>query len=87
MKYKYAKTSYILDSFVDNALVVRDPESFIMVIMGKEIESGVSVNDGNWHHVAFSWSSGTGSFAAYQDGLKISQTVEFQKGQVLQTVL
>eukprot|EP00795_Rhopilema_esculentum_P000716 gene716-10430_t len=69
------------DSLVDNALVVRDPESFIMVIMGKEIESGVSVNDGNWHHVAFSWSSGTGSFAAYQDGLKISESVEFQKGQ------
>lgn len=73
---------FFADSFVDNALVLRDPNSFIMMVMGKEIETGISVNDGQWHHVALTWSSASGSFASYQDGLKIAETTNFQMGQV-----
>jgi len=69
------------ESFVDNALVLRDPESFILLVMGKEVETEVSVNDGEWHHVAITWSSASGSFASYQDGLKIAEGTNFQRGQ------
>ena len=71
---------------MDNALVLRDPESFILLVMGKEIETEVSVNDGQWHHVAITWSSASGSFASYQDGLKIAEGTNFQRGQVRCTV-
>ena len=67
---------------MDNAIVLRDPESFILLVMGKEIETQVSVNDGEWHHVAVTWSSASGSFVSYQDGLKIAEGTNFQMGQV-----
>ena len=67
---------------MDNAVVLRDPESFILLVMGKEVPTDVSVNDGEWHHVAVTWSSASGSYASYQDGLKMSEGSNFQMGQV-----
>ena len=81
--YEHILTAYVLtDSFVDNALVLRDPESFILLVMGKEVATQITVNDGEWHHVAVTWSSASGSFVSYQDGLKIAEGTNFQRGQV-----
>lgn len=51
--------------------------------MGKDLETMVSVNDGGWHHVAVTWSSTNGAYAAYQDGIKMAFGVNFQTGQVV----
>eukprot|EP00794_Sanderia_malayensis_P007132 gene7132-7937_t len=68
------------DSFVDNALALQDPDAFLLTIMGKELETHVSVGDGEWHHVAVTWSSATGSYAAFQDGIQVHQGSNFQSG-------
>ena len=62
---------------------MRDPDSFIMVLMGKDLETMVSVNDGGWHHVAVTWSSTNGAYAAYQDGIEMASGVNFQTGLVI----
>ena len=65
---------------------MRDPDSFIMVLMGKDLETMVSVNDGGWHHVAVTWSSSNGAYAAYQDGIKMAVGVNFQTGRVITNI-
>ena len=63
-------------------MVLQDPDSFLLTIMGKTTETKVSVNDGGWHHVAVTWSSNTGSYASYQDGIKMNEGSGFQAKQV-----
>ena len=32
----------------------------------------MSINDGQWHHVCFTWTSSTGEWQAYKDGTAAS---------------
>lgn len=53
-----------------------------LVIMGDETPINITAADDQWHHVAVTWSSATGHYKAYRDGLKIVDESGFQKGAV-----
>ena len=53
-----------------------------LVIMGDETPINITAADDQWHHVAVTWSSATGHYKAYRDGLKILDESGFQKGAV-----
>jgi hypothetical protein len=36
--------------------------------------TGISANDGQWHHIAVSWRSGNGALMLYKDGQEVYQT-------------
>ena len=67
---------------IDNALVLRDMNHMLLVVMGEEVPTGVATTDDTWHHVAVTWSSAAGTFQAFKDGLKMSQESNFMKGNV-----
>jgi len=42
------------------------------VVLGKEANLDISVTDDQWHHVAITWSSQSGLYAGYKDGIKVA---------------
>lgn len=36
----------------------------------EKVVTDVTANDGNWHHICFTWSSAQGVWALYKDGIK-----------------
>lgn len=68
---------------MDNALALRDVNNLLLVVMGEEVETNISVADDQWHHVAVSWSARSGSYKAYKDGLPVSQGVGFKQGKYI----
>uniref|UniRef100_UPI0015C4787C LamG-like jellyroll fold domain-containing protein n=1 Tax=Candidatus Entotheonella palauensis TaxID=93172 RepID=UPI0015C4787C len=44
---------------INAELALRDPGNFTLVIGGQSLETHVSLADGDWHHVAVTWESGT----------------------------
>ncbi|XP_074620011.1 sushi, von Willebrand factor type A, EGF and pentraxin domain-containing protein 1-like [Acropora palmata] len=67
----------------DNAIVLQDYASFVLSVNNKTVFTGLTVNDGQWHHVAVTWESTNGAWVAYKDGLKTMSSSAFQKGQVI----
>ena len=79
-------SSVLLDKIVDNALVIHDYGGFNIWVMGLKATTNVPANDGNWHHMAFTWQSRTGVWKVYKDGSNVRQSAEaepLQKGQVI----
>ena len=73
-------------AFQDNGLVVRDPDSLTLVLLGKEVHLDISVADDQWHHVAITWSSQSGNYVSYRDGVKKAGASNLEKGQVCRFV-
>jgi hypothetical protein len=70
---------------VENALLLFDYRNFEIQVAGHASgQSGVSANDGQWHHVALTWSSSSGDCRLYVDGLFRFQKL-LAKGAVLNT--
>ncbi|XP_065058048.1 sushi, von Willebrand factor type A, EGF and pentraxin domain-containing protein 1-like [Rhopilema esculentum] len=68
----------------DNAFVLTDYSSFDLTINNVTANLGFSANDGEWHHIAVTWSSATGTWIAYKDGAELKRsTAAFQQGQVI----
>ena len=66
-------------------MVIRDPDSLTLVVLGKEAHLDISVTDDQWHHVAITWSGQTGKYVGYKDGIKIAANDDselFNKDQV-----
>ena len=57
----------------DNALVIADYSDFDLTINNVTANLDFSANDGEWHHVAVTWSSGSGTWVAYKDGAEIKR--------------
>ena len=57
----------------DNALVIADYSDFDLTINNVTANLDFSVNDGEWHHVAVTWSSASGTWVAYKDGAEIKR--------------
>lgn len=67
----------------DNALVIHDYNGFNIWINSEKAPTNVAANDGNWHHMAFTWKSSDGSWKAYKDGVNVRKNdAAFQKGKV-----
>lgn len=59
----------------DNAFSLSDDSGLVLVINNKTMALGFDANDGEWHHVAVTWSGADGSWVAYKDGIKIKELV------------
>ena len=57
----------------DNALVLNDYSNFRLVINNKTANLGFDANDGEWHHVAVTWTSTTGLWKTFKDGRQINR--------------
>ena len=66
--------------------MIHDYNGFNIWVNGQKAASNVAANDGNWHHMAFTWLSSTGAWKVYKDGSKVRENDvaidAFQKGQV-----
>ncbi|XP_044182013.1 neuronal pentraxin-1 isoform X2 [Acropora millepora] len=51
-----------------NEIVVNKMSAIQLFINERVVKTGVSVNDGKWHHVCTSWESADGSWNLYKDG-------------------
>ncbi|KAL8203032.1 UNVERIFIED_CONTAM: Sushi, von Willebrand factor type A, EGF and pentraxin domain-containing protein 1 [Gekko kuhli] len=61
--------SYAVENGSDNAFLLTDYNGWVLYVNGKEsITDCPSVNDGNWHHIAVTWTSTDGSWRVYIDG-------------------
>lgn len=67
----------------DNAIVLQDYASFVLSVNNQTVFTGLTVNDGQWHHVVVTWENTEGAWVAYKDGLKTMSSSAFQKGQVI----
>lgn len=57
----------------DNALLLINDQNLSIAINNSETgELGIPVNDGVWHNVALTWSSGDGQYKLFVDGLRRS---------------
>lgn len=57
----------------DNALVLNDYSNFRLVINNETTTLGFDANDGEWHHVAVTWTSTTGLWKTFKDGRQINR--------------
>jgi PKD repeat protein len=47
---------------------VTNPDSLTVAVVGTRVDTGVAVNDNQWHHVVATWSNDTGTVNLYVDG-------------------
>ncbi|KAL9978961.1 hypothetical protein ACROYT_G016546 [Oculina patagonica] len=59
--------SYSTDQ-VHNEILIKDVAQLELWINDKLVETGVSTNDGYWHHICVWWDSGSGWWEIYKDG-------------------
>ncbi|MCD6108574.1 MAG: hypothetical protein J7J89_03780, partial [Thermoplasmata archaeon] len=52
----------------DNEILLYNYKSFGLYIGGSNVGTGVSANDGNWHHIVWIWKSSGGETKLYKDG-------------------
>ncbi|NXO38057.1 SVEP1 protein, partial [Locustella ochotensis] len=61
--------SYAIENGSDNAFLLTDYNGWVLYVNGKEkITDCPSVNDGNWHHIAVTWTCTDGAWKVYIDG-------------------
>ncbi len=51
-----------------NEFLIYNYRSFSIYIKGSSASTGVSANDGSWHHIAVTWRSSDGELKLYKDG-------------------
>ncbi len=73
---------YAASNFAANEFGIFDYRNVSLTVKGVTIGTGVSFNDGNWHHVVVTWRSSDGELKLYKDGVLVFSSF-FQKGAVL----
>jgi len=58
--------------------------SFVLSVNDKTKITDVVANDGQWHHIAMSWSNNSGEWKLYKDAVVLATGSGFMTGQVLQ---
>ena len=61
--------SYAVDGNSDE-FHITNPDSLTVAVIGSRIDTGVGVNDNQWHHVVATWTSDTGTVTLYVDGVQ-----------------
>ena len=57
----------------DNALHLTDYSNFNLGINNESQSLEMDANDGEWHHIAVTWSSSNGLWKAYKDGVVVNK--------------
>ena len=52
----------------NNEFIIFDYGSFRPHIKGASVDTGISANDGSWHHIIVTWRSSDGQIKLYKDG-------------------
>jgi hypothetical protein len=52
-----------------NEFLIYNYKSFGIYIKGSSVTTGISANDGEWHHIAVTWRSSDGLVKLYKDGV------------------
>ncbi|GIY36778.1 sushi, von Willebrand factor type A, EGF and pentraxin domain-containing protein 1 [Caerostris extrusa] len=69
---------------VDNALTINDCSGVHIYVNNEPLVTEVQVADGQWHHLAFTWSSGnSGEWTLYKDGKKQSNGINLRPNDVI----
>lgn len=71
--------SYAL-SAEDNEVLLFDYRNFAPHINGSSYTTGISANDGRWHHIAWTWDGVTGTSLLYKDGELVHSNGNFRTG-------
>jgi glucose/arabinose dehydrogenase len=72
--------SYAASSSADE-FQLRDYRALRVYIKGTRVDTGIALNDGQWHHLAVTWTSTGGAVRVYKDGaLAFSNSVPVQAG-------
>jgi hypothetical protein len=50
---------------------LRDPRNLDVIVKGTMLNTGVALNDGQWHHLAVTWQSAGGEVRVYRDGVQV----------------
>ena len=66
----------------DNEFLLYDSKNLEVEIKNEPKVSGISYNDGHWHHCAATWRSDTGEVTVFKDGQKVFSTI-MAKGKTL----
>ncbi|KAK3090083.1 hypothetical protein FSP39_009008 [Pinctada imbricata] len=61
--------SYASSDQISNALTITNYQGFVIYINDKSAVTDVEANDGEWHHVVFTWSANRGAWKIYFDSL------------------
>ena len=69
LSYAVKKGSYV----DDNALFLNDYSNFNLAINNETQSLEFDANDGEWHHVVVTWTSSSGLWIAYKDGVEIKR--------------
>jgi len=48
---------------------LRNPRALRVYVRGTQVSTGVAFNDGQWHHLAVTWTSAGGALRVYKDGV------------------
>jgi len=66
-----------IDNRNDNELMIHNAGNITLVVDRTWENSGISVNDGKWHHVVVTWKSSDGEVVVYKDGsMEFSGTLQ-----------
>ncbi|XP_044182033.1 neuronal pentraxin receptor-like [Acropora millepora] len=68
-----------------NEVLIDSTSSLLFYINGRQVRTGVSVNDGSWHHVCASWKSENGWWNMYKDGREEARGSGFKTGYTIKT--
>ncbi|XP_070564995.1 neurogenic locus notch homolog protein 1-like isoform X2 [Ptychodera flava] len=66
-----------------NALALYDCRNLKLVVVDELLVTTVSLNDGTWHHICVTWSSASGDWRIYKDGVSEKSGTGFQRGGVI----
>ena len=67
--------SYATATAGDNTFLVYNYRNFQVYVGGIATPAtGISANDGQWHHIAVTWTNGTGACRLYRDGMLVYTT-------------
>jgi hypothetical protein len=54
-----------------NEFLLYNYKSFEIYVKGSQVSTGVSANDGKWHHIAVTWRKSDGQVKLYKDGTSV----------------
>ncbi len=70
-------------SGTDDEFVIFNYNDLTIFIDGNQRSSSVSVNDGEWHHIAVTWENSAGEVILYVDGSNVYSSTGYKVGSVL----
>lgn len=66
-----------------NELLVYNYKDFHLYIGGTARRSGVSANDGRWHHICVTWRNSDGAWKFYKDGVLHHHSINFKRRYII----